>query len=248
LTPLRLLRDRVAIAPTSDENETAAQTIEATSPFESRPVDRIRWRHLDLHVARRLIGVAEQRQPETLSDEDLLAGASLRGLVWHDLSYFYRIEERGSGFRRMRDQMLDHGLDQPLLGTDTGYFQVTFPGPGDNIDRLRVPEKQLLITPAVEAQLSDRQQRVLRHVLEAGSVTRRWCVAEFHVANDTAGRDLKSLTDMGLLIPEGRARAVRYVLGTPPESTDNRPTIRWNRPIGNSLRCLCPGRSKIGNM
>jgi predicted HTH transcriptional regulator len=139
------------------------------------------------------------------------------------LSYFHRIEERGSGFRRMRDQMLDHGLDQPLLGTDTGYFQVTFPGPGDNIDRLRVPEKQLLITPAVEAQLSDRQQRVLRHVLDAGSVTRRWCVAEFHVANDTAGRDLKSLTDLGLLIPEGRARAVRYVLGTPPESTDNRP-------------------------
>ena len=35
-------------------------------------------------------------------------------------------KERGSGFRRMRDQMLDHGLDQPLLGTDTGYFQVTF--------------------------------------------------------------------------------------------------------------------------
>jgi ATP-dependent DNA helicase RecG len=36
------------------------------------------------------------------------------------LSYFHRIEERGSGFRRMRDQMLDHGVDQPLLGTDTG--------------------------------------------------------------------------------------------------------------------------------
>ena len=42
----------------------------------------------------------------------------------------------------MRDQMLDHGLDQPLLGTDTGYFQVTFPGPGDNIERLRVPESR----------------------------------------------------------------------------------------------------------
>ena len=29
--------------------------------------------------------------------------------------------------------MLDHGLDQPLLGTATGYFQVTFPGPGDKV-------------------------------------------------------------------------------------------------------------------
>jgi ATP-dependent DNA helicase RecG len=36
------------------------------------------------------------------------------------LSYFHRIEESDSGFRRMRNQMLNHGLDQPLLGTDTG--------------------------------------------------------------------------------------------------------------------------------
>ena len=56
------------------------------------------------------------------------------------LSYFHRIEERGSGFRRMREQMLNHGLDQPLIGTDTGYFQITFPGPGDDIDRIRVPK------------------------------------------------------------------------------------------------------------
>ncbi|MEI7673345.1 MAG: ATP-binding protein, partial [Deltaproteobacteria bacterium] len=42
------------------------------------------------------------------------------------LSYFHRIEERGSGFRRMHDQMLDHGLDPPLIGSDMGYFQVTF--------------------------------------------------------------------------------------------------------------------------
>lgn len=61
------------------------------------------------------------------------------------LSYFHRIEERGSSFRRMADQMLDHRLDRPLLGTDTGYFQVTFPGPGADIDRLRVPEMAAII-------------------------------------------------------------------------------------------------------
>jgi len=140
------------------------------------------------------------------------------------LSYFHRIEERGSGFRRMREQMLNHGLDQPLIGTDTGYFQVTFPGPGDNIERIRVPEAQLLVTPTVEAGLNERQKRILRQALEAGSVTRRWCVAEFGVANDTAGRDLKLLTDLGLLSPEGKGRAVRYVPGVAHESTDNRPT------------------------
>jgi len=127
------------------------------------------------------------------------------------LSYFHRIEERGSGFRRMTDQMLDHGLDRPLLGTDTGYFQVTFLAPGEDIERLRVPESRLVVTPAVEAQLNERQRRILAHALESGSVTRRWCVAEFEVANDTAGRALKSLMDLGLLVVEGKGRAVRYV-------------------------------------
>ena len=38
-------------------------------------------------------------------------------------------------------QQQTHGLEAPVIGTDTGYFQVTFPGPGDNIERIRVPEK-----------------------------------------------------------------------------------------------------------
>lgn len=398
---VKLLRDRFGIAPTSDENEIASQTIEATSPFESRPLEHVRWRDLDHELARRLLAAAEGREGAGLSDADLLAGARLRGLVWHEpssgehfataagivllardpsavfpqcriladtyrgveadgaprdhedirapmpiaveralafvdrntrhpmrvvglnrvrmdeypaealreavvnavahrqyedagrkillevfadrivvsspglppspitlanlrkgkyrpcsrnpvlaqcLSYFHRIEERGSGFRRMADQMLDHGLDRPLLGTDTGYFQVTFPGPGENIDRLRVPESRLVVTPAVEAQLSERQRRILAHALESGSVTRRWCVAEFEVANDTAGRDLKFLVNLRLLVVEGRGRAVRYLPpihdpaeNRPPppeerpmESTDNRPTVLRNRPTADS--------------
>jgi predicted HTH transcriptional regulator len=39
---VKLLRDRFGLAPTSDENEIAAQTIEATSPFESQPLVRLR--------------------------------------------------------------------------------------------------------------------------------------------------------------------------------------------------------------
>lgn len=365
---VKLLRDRFGIAPTSDENEIAEQTIEATSAFESRPLDRVRWQDLDLDVARRLIAAAEQCKPDELSMEDLLAGAALRGLVWHEpasgrhyataagivllakdpsavfpqcriladayrgtepdgdprdhedirgpmpltieraiefidrntrhpmrivgldrvrldeypvdglrealvnaaahrqyedagrkillevfadrvvlsspglppkpitlaglrkgkyrpcsrnpvlaqcLSWFHRIEERGSGFRRMRDQMLDHGLDQPLLGTDTGYFQITFPGPGENIERLRVPQGRRLVTPAVEAQLNERQKRILAHVLEAGSVTSGWCLKEFVVVYNTAYRDLNALVRLGLLKQEGSGRGTRYTLQAP---------------------------------
>jgi ATP-dependent DNA helicase RecG len=361
---VRVLRDRFGLSPTSDENEIWQQTIEATSAFESQPVDRVPWSDVDHEVARRLIGAAEKVAPEALSDEGALAGAMLRGLVWRDpvsqrqyataagvvmlakdpsavfpqcrvladayrgaepdgdpgdhedirgpmplaldraiasidrntrhpmkvvglnrvrldeypdealrealvnaaahrqyedagrkimlevfsdrvvvpspglppkpitlaslrkgryrpcsrnpvlaqcLSYFHRIEERGSGFRRMRDQMLDHGLEQPVIGTDTGYFQVTFPGPDDDLDRIRVPEHRLVITPAVEAQLNDRQRRILQHVAETGSVTTGWCLKAFQVARDTGHRDLVALVKLGILMRTGAGRAAKYV-------------------------------------
>ena len=81
---VKLLKDRFSISPTSDENEIAEQTIEATSTFESRMLDRMLWRDLDLDMARRLIGAAERRKPEELSDDELLRGVSLRGLIWHE--------------------------------------------------------------------------------------------------------------------------------------------------------------------
>ncbi len=377
---VRLLRDGFGSTPTSDEDEIARQTIEATSPFESSQSDRVSWDDLDHDVARRLIAAADGVAAEALSEQDLLSGAMLRGLVWRDtgnrwpqetgadptihtrmdayyataagvvllstdpsavfpqcriladayrgvepdgapsdhedirapmplaieraiafvdrntrhpmrvvglnrvrldeyptealreavvnavahrdyedagrkillevfsdrvvisspglppapitlarlrsgkyrpcsrnpvlaqcLSYFHRIEERGSGFRRMADQMLDHGLERPLLGTDMGYFQVTFLGPGDDIDRLRVPEGRLTVTPAMEARLSDRQRAIMGQVLETGSVTTRWCIRELGVARDTAHRDLSALVELGLLVRTGAGRGTRYL-------------------------------------
>jgi ATP-dependent DNA helicase RecG len=383
---VKLLQDRFGLAPTSDEDKIAEQTIEATSPFESQTPARIRWQDLNHDVARRLVAVAEGREATNLSEEDLLENARLRGLIWrkpgepwlpepgdgfgdgqrshkrpdeyyataagivlladdpsavfpqcriladayrgdepdgkprdHEdirapmpvavdraiafidrntrhpmrvvglnrvrlseypqealrealvnavahrryedagrkimlevlsdrvvvsspglppapitlaslrkgkyrpcsrnpvlaqcLSYFHRIEERGSGFRRMTDQMLDHGLDRPVLGADTGYFQVTFPGPGENIERLRVPESRLLVTPTVEAQLNERQRAILKYALENGSVTTKWCIEALGVVRDTAHRDLKTLVKLGLLSRTGSGRAAKYVPG-----------------------------------
>ncbi len=364
---VKLLEDRFATAPTSDENRIAKQTIEATSTFESGQPDRVRWTDLDPVVTRRLIAAAAQCEPSDLSDDDLLAGARLRGLVWHEpisgehyataagivllardpsavfpqcriladayrsteadgaprdhedirapmplallravdfidrnirhpmrvvglnrvrldeypvealrealvnaaahrlyedagrkvllevfadrvivsspglppapitlaslrrgtcrpcsrnpvlaqcLSYFHRIEERGSGFRRMRDQMLDHGLEQPLLATDTGYFQVIFRGPGDEIDRLRVPEDRLKVTPSVEAQLNERQREMVVLLVQGQELTSRQCEAEFGVTRDTTSRDFKLLIKLGLARREGGGRSTRSVLET----------------------------------
>jgi ATP-dependent DNA helicase RecG len=363
---VKLLKEQFGISPpSSDENEVAQQTIEATSTFESQPLTRLRWTELDHEVVRQLITTAESKDAGNLSSGDLLSGASMRGLVWYDaragehyataagivllakdpsavfpqcriladayrgteadgnpqdhedirrhmpgtidraiafvdrntrhpmrvvglnrvrldeypvealrealvnavahrqyedagrkimlevfadrvvvsspglppspltlaslrkgkyrpcsrnpvlaqcLSYFHRVEERGSGFRRMRDQMLNHGLGQPLLGTDTGYFQVVFPGPGENLDGIRVPETRLLVTPAIESQLNERQKKIVAQVAKAGHVTSGWCVLHLNVVKDTAHRDLVGLVDLQILIRTGRGRNAAYRL------------------------------------
>ncbi len=365
---VRLLQDRFGIVPTSDENLIADQTIEATSKFESHPLMRIRWEDLNHDMARRLVGVAEGRNIDELSSEDVLAGVMLRGLVWREsesreyyataagvvllakdpsavfpqcrvladayrssepdgeprdhedirgpmpvvieraiafidrntrhpmkvvglnrvrldeypveamrealvnavahrqyedagrkimlevfsdkvivsspglppspitlanlrkgtyrpcsrnpvlaqcLSYFHRIEERGSGFRRMREQMLNHGLDMPLIGTDTGYFQVTFPGPGDNIERLRVPEQLMQVTPAMESQLNERQRKMMQWLVEGKELTSRQCEVEFDVTRPVISRDFRKLVEMGLADKLGAGRSTRYRLKGP---------------------------------
>jgi len=365
---VKLLKERFGITPSSDENEIAQQTIEATSTFESQPMTRVRWKDLDHYVARQMIASAESRKPAALSPSDLLASASLRGLVWHDpmapehfataagiillakdpsavfpqcriladayrgaepdgdprdhedirgpmplaidraiafidrntrhpikiiglnrvrideypvealrealvnavahrqyedggrkimlelfsdrvvisspglppapitlaslrkgryrpcsrnpvlaqcLSYFHRIEERGSGFRRMREQMLNHGLEPPLIGTDTGYFQVSFPGPGENLDRLRIPVGSGTgLLPAQEERLNARQLKILEEAVLRQSVTSGWCRKTFGVAYDTANRDLLEMVELGLLRREGKGRGTRFVLVT----------------------------------
>lgn len=379
---VKLLLDRFGIAPTSDENLVAEQTIEATSTFESQSLTRMRWQDLDQNVARRLVSAAEQRKPEVIADADLLAGAALRGLVWCDsssgqhfataagivllakdpsavfpqcriladayrstepdgdprdhedirapmplaveraiafvdrntrhpmrivglnrirmdeypmealreglvnavahrqyedagrkimlevfadrvvlsspglppkpitlaslrkgkyrpcsrnpvlaqsLSYFHRIEERGSGFRRMTDQMLNHGLDRPAIGTDTGYFQITFPGPGENVERLRVPERRLLVTPAVEAQLNERQRRMMQQLVDGKELTSRGCEAEFGVTRTITSSDFGKLVELGLAESVGAGRSTRYRLKGAAESSTNRQPNHGNR-------------------
>jgi len=380
---VKYLKEHHGITPTSDENEIAQQTIEATSTFESQPLTRIPWTGLDHGVVRRLVATAENRSPDDLKVGELLSGASLRGLIWQDsssgehyataagivllakdpsavfpqcriladayrgvepdgdprdqedirgpmplsvdralafvdrntrhpmrvvglnrvrldeypvealrealvnavahrqyedagrkimlevfsdhvivsspgfppapitlaslrkgkyrpcsrnpvlaqcLSYFHRIEERGSGFRRMREQMLNHGLDQPLLGTDSGYFQVTFPGPGDDTDRIKVPETSLLVTPAVEAQLNERQRKMMQWLAEGKELTSRQCEAKFGVTRPITAGDFGRLVELELAEKVGAGRSTRYRLkGGSVESLSNRKVDRRNR-------------------
>ena len=132
-------------------------------------------------------------------------------VIAQTLATLQLMEQRGSGFARMRDAMLNHGLDVPTFAEQDGYFVVTFPGPNGNYDRIKTPETTTgLVSPAIEAQLNDRQKKIMAQVAQTGHVTSRWCVTNLNVVKDTAHRDLVDLVNRGLLARTGRGRNVAY--------------------------------------
>jgi predicted HTH transcriptional regulator len=155
--------------------------------------------------------------PKPLTIKKLLAGhykpCSRNPIIAQSLSYFHRIEERGSGFKRMRAYMIDHGLEEPILTEDTGYFQVVFKGPGKNLKRLRMPARSGtgFVSPSIEEKLNDRQKKILQQVMKEGYVTSGWCKSKLRISYNTAFLDLNGLVELGVLVQEGEGRNTRYV-------------------------------------
>lgn len=116
-----------------------------------------------------------------------------------------------------------------MLGTDMGYFQVVFPGPADELDRIRVPETRLLVTPAIEAQLNERQRKMMRWLAEGKELTSRQCEAEFGVTRPITAGDLGKLVELGVAERLGAGRSTRYRLRGPTESSTNRKVEPANR-------------------
>jgi ATP-dependent DNA helicase RecG len=125
------------------------------------------------------------------------------------------MEQRGSGFARMRDAMLNHGLDAPAFAEQDGYFVVIFHGPNGNYDRLKVPEGvAAFITPAIEAQLNDRQKQMVALLTKGEELTSRRCEAEFGVTRPVTAKDFGTLVKLGVAQRVGLGRSTRYRLKT----------------------------------
>lgn len=121
----------------------------------------------------------------------------------------------------MRDAMLDHGLDSPVFGEQDGDFVVTFCGPNGNYDRLKVPTNAVgLVTPAIEAQLNDRQKQMVALLAAGEELTSRRCEAEFQVTRPVTAKDLGLLVNLGVAQKAGAGRSTRYRLR--PQSLTNR--------------------------
>jgi len=124
------------------------------------------------------------------------------------------IEERGKGIKLMHDTMLDHGLKPPDFNYDSGYFVVTFYGPGEKILEFHPKEANIIYTiePSKLALLNDRQKGILRYILEHGRIASEECTRHFNITRDTANRDFKRLIEEGLIEKRGIGRSTHYVL------------------------------------
>lgn len=136
-------------------------------------------------------------------------------MIAQTLATFSLMEQRGTGFARMREAMLNHGLEEPKIDQQDGFFVVTLPGPAGNYDRIWTPATASgPVTPAIEAQLNERQKTIVIEVQKSGSVTSGLCRKIFGVALLTVQRDLAGLMEAGLLEPKGKGRGARYVMKT----------------------------------
>lgn len=132
-------------------------------------------------------------------------------LIAQTLATLGVMEQRGSGFARMRDAMLNHGLDAPMLSQQDGFFVVTLPGPAGNYDRLKVPAGTTgAITPAIEAQLNERQKKMVLMLSAGEELTSRRCEKEFGVTRPVTGKDFAGLVRLGLAEKVGLGRSTRY--------------------------------------
>ena len=134
-------------------------------------------------------------------------------LIAQTLATLGVMEQRGSGFARMHDAMLNHGLDAPGFGQQDGFFIVTLPGPAGNYDRIALPaDAGGLVTPSLEEQLNKRQRKIILSLQQGRRVTTGWCRKEFGVTQDTAYRDLAALIALGLVEQRGKGRGTHYSL------------------------------------
>ncbi|MCY2987401.1 MAG: ATP-dependent DNA helicase, partial [Planctomycetota bacterium] len=128
-------------------------------------------------------------------------------LITQSLATLSLMEQRGTGFARMWDAMLDHGLDEPKIELQDGFFVVALPGPAGNYDRIKTPATATgPVTPAIESQLNERQRRMAALLASGESLTSRRCETEFGVTRDTASRDFALLLKLGIAMKVGKGR------------------------------------------
>jgi len=119
------------------------------------------------------------------------------------------IEKLGSGFKRMEELMMIHGLKKPEFSTNPASFKAIFFGPGEKILDLVKPSSVLDLRTLG---LNDRQIKALNYLQKQGFTTRSDYQKQFKVSKMTAFRDLAFLIEKGMIKSEGKSVSAKYSL------------------------------------
>jgi len=120
-------------------------------------------------------------------------------------NYMKLMEERGWGLERMRDLLLEHGLQPPEFSYDSGYFVVTFFG------QEHVPSI-IKFAPELLAKLDKKQKDLLNFIMSKERVTTPECAEEFKIHKSSARRKLKKLKELGVIERRGKGKNTYFVL------------------------------------
>jgi len=124
----------------------------------------------------------------------------------YDIGY---IEKWGTGIRRMKDLMREHGLETPEFEESERFFKVTFFGPQEKILDLIKPKNRIDLK---EKGLNSRQIEALKLMVnEKRKLTNREYRKLFNVSKPTATRDLTKLVKENLIREIGKGRGLSYV-------------------------------------
>jgi len=116
------------------------------------------------------------------------------------------MEGFGTGIARMKLQMREHGLNDPLLEMQKQFFKVTFFGPKEDILKLVKPKR----TDLRKQGLNDRQIKALSYVYERKIISHKEYCKLFEVSNFTAFKELRELVNKGFVKQQGKGLDSQY--------------------------------------
>jgi ATP-dependent DNA helicase RecG len=129
-------------------------------------------------------------------------------LICKLLNEYGFMEGFGTGIGRMRLQMREHGLGEPILEIKKQFFKVTFLGPKEDILKLVKPER----TDLRKQGLNDRQIKALAYIFDNKVIAHKEYCEIFDVPNFTAYKELKELVDKGFIKQYGKGLDSQYNL------------------------------------
>lgn len=119
------------------------------------------------------------------------------------------MERYGTGIRKMKNWMKEHGLEPPTMTQPGDFFRITFYGPRDKILDLApdIPKERTTDL----SHLKERQVKALELVYNQNKeITRREYATKFKISIRSAQRDLRQLLEENLIAQQGLGRGVKY--------------------------------------